>query len=175
MDELSVELKEAINHVQTHAHGLRAIIAIADHADEIVLLDQRRREVEASLSGLQKQADVLRADAEKAKADAAKAREDAKKPLADIKAAEKASKERADRLVSDAQQRASTIITQAEQRAVQMEADANAELGGVRDKIAAAKKDLKALDGTIEARKAALADIEDRADKARQYLASLKV
>lgn len=172
---ISAELQEAVNHIRTHAHGMRAVLVLADEIDSVAKLEQVRREVEASLPELRKQAEDLRAAAEKARKDVAKAREDAKKPLAEIAAAEKAAQASADTLVADAQQRAATIIAQAEQRAVQMEADANAELGGVRDKIAAAKKDIKAMDGTIEARKAALADIEDRADKARQFLASLKV
>ncbi len=170
---LSNEIKEAANHILSHAQGLEATLVLARAVESVNLIEQAAIEATA------------RADA--ATADKAKAEDDldeisirivkANDELAGLKAAN-------DKRVSDARLEAAAIIAdakrKAESEAAAIVAKGNAELADIRGKIKSAESDLAGVEAEIEKAKATLAETEAstlavnaRAEEARAYLKSI--
>lgn len=170
---LSPELLDAVNHVQSHAHQMRAIIAIADAVMSIKALEQAANEAENRKAAVEKTA----RDAEAAHKSVLIAIEAANADLAQtrkaITAAESKATEAADEIKAKAQTEAGRIIDEARAGIAKAVADEQAKLDWLRAEVRTHTAALTA--GGDERRKleAEVADLEARADKARAYLAKL--
>ncbi len=174
---LSPDLKDAVNHLQSHAQGLKAVIAVADAISNIAALEQLAAEAvnrkDAADAALAKAKAALVA-AEADLQDAKQAAEKVKKASTD-NAAKSATK--ADDLVRDAEKKAAGIINQAiadsTARVATAIKDRSDELAGIEANLAAGKADREALDADIIVKSGEVADLESRAAKARKYLDKL--
>lgn len=174
---LSPDLKDAVNHLQSHAQGLKAVITVADAIGSIEALEQLAAEA------------VNRKEA----ADAALARAQAslisvEASLQDVRQSAEALKKNADDAVTSAVRKSDDLVRDAEKKAAgiidQAIADTTARVAAA---IKQRSEELAVLDGevltlteqkatlaaAIEAQTATLADLEDRAEKARKYLSRL--
>lgn len=170
---LSPELLDAVNHVQSHAHQMRAIIAIADAVTSIKALEQAANEAENRKAAVEK----TTLDAESTHKSVLIAIEAANAGLdqtrkAITEARAKAS-EAADEIKAKAQAEAGRILDEARAGISKAIADEQSKLDGLRAEVANTQK---LLDAEVENRQILeeqVADLESRAEKARKYLAKL--
>ncbi len=175
MSRLPAELKDAAEHVLSHAHGMRAVLVLAEHVKDIELIEQGAAEAE-------NRRDAARTEAEKidARIAAATSKEgDIAKDKAEAKEAVTAAKRDAAKIDEEARISAGKIVMQAE-----------AEAGKIKAEAASIKAEaLKGADAELEAKRAEVieagrrlsdllaetAEVQRKADDARAYLSSLKV
>lgn len=170
---LSSELRDAVNQISSHAHQLRAILTIADAVHDIEALEREAAEAENRTAAAKVALTSVEADtAETVKA------------LAKAKAGIDEANARAKSIVAQATGEGDEIKRRAEVEADSIIASARA---GIDGKIATASKELEALkaeiaklsaqkaelDSLIEAGVVLAHELENRADKARKYLAGL--
>lgn len=170
---LSPELQDAVNHIQSHAHQLRAIITIADAVTSIKALEQAANEAEnrkASIEEWTRKAEANRQSVLTA-IDAANADLDqTRKAIAEAKAK---AHEDAVKAKAKAEAEAQRIIEDAKASLVAEVAGEEARLRQLKESIDDA---LKQYGDLLSKRQIALMETEDleaRAEKARKYLAKL--
>jgi chromosome segregation ATPase len=170
---LSQELREAVTHIQSHAHQLRAIITIADAVTSIETLEQaaneaenRRAAVETKTSEAESKLKSAEINLEAANADLAQTR----KAIAEAK---KKAAEAANEALAKADADAQGILDKARASVSKAVEDEQAKLTQVQAELAV-------IDGFLEARTAerialeeTVTDLEARADRAKKYLAKL--
>lgn len=170
---LSPELREAVNHIQSHAAGLRAVLTIADAVTSIEALEQaaneaenRRQAVEKKTSEAQGSFKAMEINLEAANADLAQTR----KAIAEAK---KKAAEAANEALAKADADAQGILDKARASVSKAVEDEQAKLQKVQAELAV-------IDGFLEARTAerialeeTVTDLEARADRAKKYLAKL--
>lgn len=174
---LSPNLKQAVEYLQSHAHGMRAVLDVADAVTDVSSLEQAAQEAVNARDAAQ----ADHAKIEK-KIEAAKHRlKDAEdQNVADRTAAQAALAEAqssARTIIATAEHTAANIITEANGKAEQLIADADKRrqgvISGMDVEIAARKADAATLDAAIEVKRGEVADLEGRMERARKYLARL--
>lgn len=167
-DDLS--LAEAINHLQTHAHGMRAVIRIADEiksVDDIkrlgseaeAVLKEKRDElatIDTRIEGARKRLSDVDNQGKVASAAAVKAKDDA---TSEAKA-----------IVAKAREDARSIVGKAQDEADAASRAAQGELDKLNERIAETGKRAEVVDKTLRTQ---VEDLEARAKKARDYLSKL--
>lgn len=167
---LSPEVRDAVNHVKSHAQQLRAILTLADAVDDV-----------AKLEALAGEADARRVKAEKA-AERADNHHDKMVEKSSELAKEVAAAEKA---VGEAQKQVRDILSQAEidanntKSAAAIEAKALIDaaqvkvdemLAGQDEQIAAKQADIDTLDAAIKVKTSEADDLDKRVAKAKNYL-----
>lgn len=170
---LSPELLDAVNHVQSHAHQMRAIIAIADAVTSIKALEQAANEAENRKAGIEEWTREAEANRQSVLAaiDAANVDLDqARKAIAEAKAK---AHEDAVKAKAKAEAEVQSIIEEARAGISKAVADEQAKLDGLRAEVTTHTAALVA--GGEERRnlEAEVTDLEARAAKARNYLDKL--
>lgn len=170
---LSPELKDAVNHVQSHAEGMRAVLTIADEIDKIGTLEtlateaeRRKAAADADVSAVQGHLKEVEAKADKAKADITKAKEQAKQIVADAneKAAGIIAKAQA-----DASNRASEILTEVQSRKDVVLKEIEDEI----ERLEGIKADVSVETDKLRGLRSESAEVTQRADEAKAYLSKL--
>ncbi len=170
---LSPELLDAVNHVQSHAHQMRAIIAIADAVTSIKALEQAANEAENRKAAVEKT--TLDAEAthksvliaiEAANADL----DQTHKAVADAK---KKATAAADEALAKANAEAQGIIDAARASVTKAIADEQEKLQKVQAMTSTAEEALDTKAATLKDLEAQVVDLEARAERARKYLAKL--
>jgi cell division septum initiation protein DivIVA len=175
---LSPEVKDAVNHIQSHAEGMRAVITLADYVEDVKLLEQNAAEAEGRVKAAEDAEAKLKARIDKATqkavdaeaaivADRTAAQEALKKAQSD--AADLVAKARADgdNIVSRAQSDARRVLDDAK-------AERQAVIDGIDADIAAKREDQAAEAAKLKELRAETADLEGRVRRAKEYIASLK-
>ena len=174
---LSPEVKDAANHIQSHADGLRAIITLAEFVADTTALEQLAAETESRRASAASDLEAVTAELTKAKASVDRAKDAAKAAEADVKV-------EVEKLIAKAKDDAAAIETKANASATRIISDANATAAQAKvvadGEVQAAKAALSLVNADIAAAKDTLAETEAqtqaliaKADEARAYLAKL--
>lgn len=170
---LSPELLDAVNQIQSHAHQMRAIIAIADAVTSIKVLEQAANEAENRKAAVDKTARDADANhksvliaIDAANADLAQTR----KAITEAKARASAA---ADEIKAKAQAEAGRILDEARAGISKAVADEQSKLDGLRAEVRTHTAALTAGGDERRRLEAEVADLEARAAKARKYLEKL--
>jgi cell division septum initiation protein DivIVA len=175
---LSPEIKDAVNHIQSHAEGMRAVITLADYVDDVKLLEQSAAEAEGRVSAAEDAEAKLKARIDKATQKAV----DAEAAIvADRTAAQDALKKAHDdaaEIVAKGKADAQRVLSNAQATASKELADAKAErqavIDGIDADISAKRDEQMAESEKLKELRAETADLESRVRKAKEYIASLK-
>lgn len=170
---LSPELQDAVNHIQSHAHQLRAIITIADAVTSIKALEQAANEAENRKAGIEEWTRKAEADRQSVLAAIHAANVDldqARKAIAEAKAK---AHEDAVKAKAKAEAEAQSIIEEARAGISKAVADEQAKLDMLRAEVTNAKQALGVVVADRIILEEQVADLEARAEKAREYLAKL--
>ncbi len=170
---IPADLKDAADHLLSHAHGMRAVLVLAEHVQNVSALEGAAGEAE-------RRRDTATADMSKIEA-RVKAAKSAEGELARLEGAAKLA-------LSEAQKRAAEIIAEAQQTAdglaeagqaavAAAKADAAAILaeaqGGADAKLVATREAIEAAEKRLAELNAEAAEAATKADQARAYIASL--
>jgi chromosome segregation ATPase len=167
---LDPELKNSVAYLQDHAHGMRAVLAIADAISDISVLETAANEAEArrdkAVNDLENQVGRVQATLTALEVKAEEASGKAENILT-------AAREEADKIRANAN-------TQAEADAARIHAAAadklrltNADLEQARADLADRARSIAKAEETAEALRIETADLERRANEAREYLTKL--
>lgn len=170
---LTPELRDAVNHIRSHAEGMRAVLTLADAVGEIEKLEAAANEAEVRKSSASKSADESAgrlADLERRVAEQHTALIEAQSKASSIIA--KATAAAAD-IEKTAQAEADAIIAKATAGIDDQVVAAKAALADLDAMIAGRQSALASLDATIAERGQAVADIDARVARARDFLSSL--
>jgi chromosome segregation ATPase len=169
-----MSLTEAAAHVRTHAQFYRAVLTIADRLDDVDKVNAQLAETEKTLAAKRGELDGVNTQIDDAHAKL----EDANGSIDDARTT-------ATEIIAKAKSDAQKLIDKGKGDA-QAEADATAataarSLADVQAKIEAARADLDTVNGQVSDKRKVLADLEaaatdaeSRAQKARDFIASLK-
>lgn len=170
---LDPDLKTAVQYLQDHAHGMRAVLAVADAVKDVAALEQLAQEAT-------NRKDVAEAAVTRAQKHLANVRADVDKATELVEEKSLAVKELVDKARADA----TAIIGEAKVEAAKIIADATAKLNGEIADLTQRRNDMSdnldetiaILDATV-ARQAeaetATKELESRASKAKAYLEKL--
>lgn len=170
---LSPEIKDAANHIQSHAQGLEAIITLAAFVVDISTLEQLATEAENRKATAQAELDAAKAETDKAKDAAAKAKEKIKE--AEDRAAEIVGNAHAEagNIIGKANGDAKATAAKAEAAAAQRKVEADGEVQAAKAALALVNADIATARETLAELEAQTAEVTKRADDARAYLAKL--
>lgn len=170
---LDPKLKDAVNHLQSHAQQMQAVLDVAEAIQSIDDLERMATEAEnrkgAATFNLDEIADRVKgkqAELDKAVAGIDEAKDTAKKITADARAEAK-------KITAKAEAEAEGIIASAKTKAdVDIERgrvavdEASSELSGIRSKVEQARRDLDGM-------KAEQAAAEAKRDEAKEFLRNI--
>lgn len=169
-----MNLADAANHIRTHAQFYRAVLTVADRLGDVDKISGHLAETEKTLAAKRSDLAGVSSDIDAAHQrldDANGEIEDAKSTAAEILAKAKADAQKLiDQGKGDAEAAANAVANTAAKS-----------LADVQAKIEAARGDLDTVNSQISDKRKALADLEaaatdaeSRAQKARDFIASLK-
>lgn len=172
---LDPKLKDAVSHLQSHAQGMQAVLDVAAAIGDIGTLEQLATEAENRKAAAYVDVDTVNGLLAQAKAD-----------LAGTQGAIDDAKSQAVQIIADARNHAAGIVSDAQDAAKNAAADvANTAAGALatvqgqvakaRDTLAAVNSDTDLAKANLDSVSAETLDLEARAQKARDYLSSLKV
>lgn len=166
---LSPELKDATNHIASHAQGLRAVLTIVDEIERIGGLEQLAAEAESRRDAalneageLDRQIAGLRRAADEATAKLDGVNNQAAAIIADAEA-------KAGEIVAGGTVEAEAILEEGRKRLGEIDA----EVAARRASLATIDKEIDDAQGKVKALEDEAADVLRRAEEARNYLKTL--
>lgn len=177
MPKITQAQKDAANQVLTHAHGLRAMLELAELVKsvgdiEAVVQEAKNAQVQAEtdLARTRKALDAAKDDVAKAEKVIIEDRAEAAKHRREAKAD-------ADALVAGARKQAATITESAKAAYATADAEARklieAALAGQNEQIKAKSAELAQLEADVAAKTSLANDLDNRIENARKYLDKL--
>lgn len=170
---LSPEVKEAANHILSHAQGIRATLVLAEAVESVNLIDQAATEAERrKAAAIKEKADAeaklveVNGDIDKARKKLADIREDGRNAKADADA-------RAAQIIADAKAEGTRAAVQITGRATTEAASVDKATAAARATLSELEAEIAAQQETLEAIRAEQAEVVKKADRARAYLAEL--
>ena len=170
---LSPELREAVNHIQSHAAGLRAIITIADAVTSIEALEQAANEAENRRAVVEKKTSEAEGSLKATEINLESALSDLAQTRKAIAAAKAKAHDDAAAVKATAEAQAQGIIDRARASVSKAVEDEQAKLTKVQAELTDTQATLDARTADRMALEAQVTDLEARAERARKYLAKL--
>lgn len=166
-------LVEAVNYIQSHAHQMRAVLTVADAVKSIGDLERLAGEVDSAVAANRATLEDVKAELAVALDQVEDAKDEAKKHRAAGKKTVDDANDKAKGIVADALDEAKAITKEAEREAMAGVAAVKADLDTVKSALSVSRAELGALNEEIDAKAAEVRDLEERAQKARDYLKGL--
>lgn len=166
-------IKEAAAFVQTHAHMSRAIIALAEAVGDGSKLEADLRDAERKLTEAQSAVDQAQRDLYAKQGEIEAAREVLKRLETETLAEGERAIQRRREILDKAEEDAGQIINDAKATADRIQTEAEIAAQGIIDKHKGLVSESETLDASIAVKKGELADLEERTERARAFLANL--